>query len=155
LAAAQLELVRALVGHETAPAEFDSQRIQAAAKTLMLKRARSVAHAWPQLARSLGSEFDHRFALYAQARPFTQEGEPFADGRAFARSLRRTLVLADEAVLEALAFDLRYRVRGEKVTARRGFSFSIGVLKQSFRFVVAVRLPLIGERWFKLPLKIL
>lgn len=155
LAAAQLELLCALVGREIAPAEFDSSRIQATANALMLKRARSVARAWPQLARSLGSAFDHRFALYAQSRPITQESEPLADGRAFARSIHRAFALADEAVLETLAFDLRYRIRGEKVTARRGFSFGAGRLKQSLRFVVAVRLPLLGERWFNIPLKIL
>ncbi len=155
LAAAQLELVRALVGRESASAEFDSSRIQATANALMLKRARSVAHAWPELARSLGAAFDERFAQYGESHPIAQEGSPQADGRAFARALRRAGTLADEALLETLRFDLRYRVRSEKVTTRRGFSFGAGVLKQSFRFVVAFRLPLLGERWINISLKIL
>jgi hypothetical protein len=155
LAAAQLELVRALVGREVAPADFDGSRVQAAANTLMLKRARAVAQAWPRLARSLGPAFDDRFALYAQSQPLTEEGGPLADGGAFARSLRRAGELADDAMLEALAFDLRYRVRGGRVTARRGFSFGATLLKRSPRFVVAVRLPLFGERWLNIPLKIL
>ena len=155
LAAAQLELVRALVGRESATAEFDSSRIQATANTLMLKRARSVAHAWPELARSLGAAFDERFALYGESHPTAQEGSPLADGRAFPRSLRREGALADGALLETLRFDLRYRVRGEKVIARRGFSFVAGALKQPLRFVVALRLPLLGERWLNIPLKIL
>ena len=136
-------------------AEFDSSRIQATANALLLKRARSVAHAWPQLARSLGAAFDERFAQYGESHPIAQEGSPLADGRAFARSLHRAGALADEALLETLRFDLRYRVRSERVIARRGFSFGAGLLKQSLRFVVAFRLPLLGERWLNIPLKIL
>ncbi len=155
LAAAQLELVRALVGCERPSAGFDSSRIQATANALLLKRARSVAHAWPELARSLGAAFDERFMQYGESHPIAQESSPIADGRAFARSLRRAGALADEALLETLRFDLRYRIRSEKVIARRGFSFGARTLKQSLRFVVAFRLPLLGERWFNIPLKIL
>ena len=155
LAAAQLELARALATGERAPAEFDSPRLQATANALLLKRARSVAHAWPQLARSLGAAFDERFALYGKSHTIAQEGGALADGRAFARLLRREGALADEALLETLRFDLRYRVRSEKVIARRGVWFCAGVLKQSLRLVVAFRLPLLGERWLNIPLKIL
>ena len=121
----------------------------------MLKRARAVANAWPRLARSLGPAFDDRFAAYARSNPLRQEGGPLADGRAFARELHRAGALSDEAVLEKLAFDLRHRVRCERAVARRGFSFGAGVLKQSLRFVIAIRLPVLGERWFNIPLKIL
>ncbi len=155
LAAAQLELVRALTGRTGAPAEFDCTRIQATARTLMRKRARAVAHAWPQLARSLGATFDEQFELYAHAHTLAQEGGVLADGRSFARLLARAGALADEALLEIIRFDLRYRIRSEKVTPRRGFSIGAGVLKQPPRFVVAVRLPMLGERWLKIPLKIL
>jgi hypothetical protein len=160
LAAAQLELVRALTGRAHAPAAFDCVRIQATARTLMLKRARAVSHVWPQLARSLGATFDEQFALYAQSHPIAREvgaheDGALADGRSFARALSRAGALADEALLETLRFDLRYRIRSETVTARRGFSIGAVVLKQSLRFVVAVRLPLLGERWLNIPLKIL
>lgn len=155
LAAAQLELVRALVSNEIAPAEFDSSRIQATADALLLKRSHSVAHGWPGLARSLGSAFDEHFAAYARSRPIVHEGGPLADGRAFARALARAGVLADEAALETLAFDLRYLVSSERVIARRGVSFGAALLKQSLWFVIAIRLPLLGERWINVPLKIL
>ena len=155
LATAQLELVLALVGRERATAEFDSARIQAAANALLLKRARSVAHAWPQLARSLGAAFDERFAQYGQSHPIEQQDSPLADGRSFVRWLRRAGSLADEALIETIRFDLCYRVRSEKVIARRAFSFGAGLLKQPLRFVVAFRLPLLGERWLNIPLKIL
>lgn len=155
LAAAQLELVRALVGNEIAPPEFDRLRIQATADALLLKRSHSVARAWPRLARSLGPAFEECFAQYARSRPILQEGGPLADGRAFARALARVGALADDAALEALAFDLRYRVSAERVIARRGFSFGAALLKRSVRFVIAARLPLCGERWISVPLKIL
>lgn len=155
LAAAHLELLRALVRDEIAPAEFDSSRIQTTADALLRKRSHSVANAWPRLARSLGSEFDERFALYARSRPIVQEGAPLADGRAFARTPARAGALADEAALETLAFDLRYHVSSERVIARRGFSFGAALLKQSLRFIIAIRLPLVGERWISVPLKIL
>lgn len=155
LAAAQLELVRALVSNEIAPAEFDSSRIQATADALLLKRAHSVAHAWPGLARSLGPAFDERFALFAQSGPIAQGGGPLADGRAFARAVSRAGALAEDAALETLAFDLRYRVNSERIIARRGFSFGAALLKQSLRIIVGIRLPFLGERWISVPLKIL
>src|SRR6185503_7314713 len=80
LAAGQLELVRALVGDGIAPEGFDGPRIQAAAGALLQKRAHSVARAWPDLARSLGSAFDERFARYARSRPIFQGGGPMLDG---------------------------------------------------------------------------
>ena len=155
LAAAQLELVRALVARESAPAEFDDARIQAAAHSLRLKRARAVAHQWPRLARSLGPAFDDRFALYAESQSTVQESGPLADGRAFARVIERAGALADEAALEMMAFDLRYRISRERAVARQGFSFGARRLKQSHRFVIAIRLPVLGERWLNIPLKIL
>ena len=155
LAAAQLELVRALVSNEIMPAEFDSARIQATADALLLKRSHSVAHAWPGLARSLGSSFDERFAVYARSRPIVQEGGPLADGRAFARDLARAGDVPDATALETLAFDLRHRVSSDRVIARRGFSIGAALLKQPLRFTIAIRLPLLGERWISVPLKIL
>lgn len=155
LAAAQLELVRALVERKRAPDGFNNSRIQAAADALLRKRARAVAHAWPQLVRSLGATFDDRFTLYAQSRAPAQADEPLADGRAFARALERAGALADEAKLETLAFDIRYRAKDEKAIARRGFSIGAIRLKKSFQFVIAIRLPLLGERWFTIPFKIL
>jgi len=155
LAAAQLELMRALTSGERPPAGFDASRIQATADLLRLKRARSVAHQWPRLARSLGPAFLDRFALYAQGHPAEQEGGALAEGRAFARAIARAGALADEAALELLAFDLRYRISRERAIARRGISFSVRLLKQSLRLVIAIRLPVLGERWLNIPLKIL
>lgn len=154
IAAAQLELVRALVSNDAAPAEFDRLRIQATAEALLLKRAHSVARTWPALARALGPTFDERFAQYARSEPISDERGPLADGRAFARSLACERALSDEAALETIGFDLRYRVGGESVRPRRGVSLCAKLLKQPRRLIIAVRLPVLGERWIKIPLKI-
>ena len=154
LAAEQLELVRALVGRASAPAEFDSSRMQATAEALLLKRSNSVARAWPELARSLGDTFEDRFARYASSRPLP-EGGALADGRVFARTLGRPIRLADMAELEVLDFDLHHRVCADGAIARRGFSLVSALLRESHRLIIAIRLPLLGERRFRVTLKIL
>ena len=153
-AAAQLELVRALVSNETAPDGFDSSRIQATAEALLRKRSHAVARAWPELARSLGSSFDERFAMYARSRPITDDGGPLADGRAFARVLGRENLLSEEVVVEALAFDLRYQAHSDRLIARRGIWLGAARLDKMSRFVIAIRVPVLGERWISIPLKI-
>ena len=155
VAAAQRELIRALVSNGELPPEFDCSRVRAAADALLQKRAKSVARVWPGLAHSLGASFHEQFSHYAEARPVLRDGGPLADGREFARLLSQDAALSDDAIVEVLTFDLRYRVAGSKVVARRGLSFCAGLLKQSHRLIVAVRLPITGERWIRFPLKIL
>ncbi|HZM89313.1 MAG TPA: hypothetical protein VFF31_22510 [Blastocatellia bacterium] len=155
LAASQQELVRALMRIGPAPAGFDAFRIQATADVLLLKRTHEVARAWPALAQSLGSGFDERFADYARSRLNLHEAGPLADGREFARALAGDGALTDDAAIEALAFDLRCRVDARGVITLRSLSFGASILKQPRRLVVAVRLPVVGERWIKIPLKIL
>ena len=155
IAADQLEVVRALVGNEIAPDGFDRARIQAAADALLLKRAHSVARAWPELARSLGPTFDERFARYARSQPMLQGVGPMLDGRRFAHLLAREGHLADDASVEVLAFDARNRVNGDGVAARRRIWIGAAFLRQSVRLIIAIRLPLFGERWINLPLKFL
>jgi hypothetical protein len=154
LAEAQTELVRALVCHADAPVEFDPSRIRVTADTLLMKRARAVAHAWPRLARALGPMFDDRFAAYARLTAAPASG-PLVDGRAFARTLDGCGELTDEARCETLAFDARYKLCGERIMARRRFGFGATRLKSSARLVIIIRLPLVGERWLNLSLKIL
>jgi hypothetical protein len=147
--------LRALVGNEIAPDGFDRARIQAAADALLLKRAHSVARAWPELARSLGPTFDERFARYARSQPMLQGVGPMLDGRRFAHLLAREGHLADDASVEVLAFDARNRVNGIGVAARRRIWIGAAFLRRSVRLIIAIRLPLFGERWINLPLKFL
>lgn len=154
LAASQLELIRALRGRTDAPDRFDSSRIRAAADALFHKRARSVAHAWPRLTRALGDSFYEMFARYARVTPIPSFGGALIDGRLFVRELKRAGNLSDEGKLEAIAFDARFAVRRNKIIARR-FAFRAALLNQSRQVVIALRLPLIGERWIKIATKIL
>lgn len=154
LAEAQTKLVRALVGYADAPTAFDAARLRVTADTLLMKRARTVAHAWPQLARALGPIFGARFAAYARLRAMPESG-PLVDGRAFARMLERAGELTDEARCEMLAFDARYKLCGQRRATRRWLAFGATWLKSSARLVIVIRLPLVGERWLNLALKIL
>ncbi|SHM31874.1 hypothetical protein [Cryptosporangium aurantiacum] len=85
LAAAQAALVAALVGGGELPPGFDADRVGAARRALLRKRAGEVARAWPLLAASLGAAFTPRFVQWAAGRP---PSGSFADGLAFAHSLR-------------------------------------------------------------------
>src|ERR1051325_799046 len=154
LADAQTELVRALVCNQNAPMAFDAARVRVTADTLLRKRARTVAHAWPKLARALGPLFDDRFVDYAR-RTATPDGGPLVDGRMFARALERAGELPDAARMETLAFDARYKLDGNRITARRRFAFGAMRLRSSARLIIVIGLPVIGECWPNLPLKIL
>jgi hypothetical protein len=129
LAFMQAQVMRALVEGKTAPAGFDRGRLEAAAEALLLKRARAVAQAWPQLARLLGDEF--------------------ADGRAMISWLERAGLLTDEGRLEAFVFDARYRLHKGVITRRRGPAVRVRRLGAMRRLVILLRLPVFGERWLK------
>jgi hypothetical protein len=154
LATAQLELVRALVGQEDVPVEFDRSRIEATARALLSKRARALACRWPRLTGALGHSFDDLFRAYARAAPIPRAGGSLADGRLFARELERAGKLPDEGKLEALAFDVRCKMQHDKIVSRK-IGLETALLKNPRRLIVALRLPLIGERWLNLPFNIL
>jgi hypothetical protein len=147
LALMQAELVRALVEGADAPADFDRQRLAAAAESLWLKRARTVARVWPQLAGAMGDGFAVRFANYARANRLPHDANPLTDGRAFTKWLERAGLLPDEGRLEAFAFDARYRIRHHQVVRRRGPLLRLLRLKALRRLIIVVRLPGLGERW--------
>jgi hypothetical protein len=90
LAARQAALVAALVAGGPPPPGFDADLLAVAARALRRKRAGEVARAWPLLAASLGSGFAGQFGAWAEGRP---SAGSFADGLAFARSLRDAGVL--------------------------------------------------------------
>lgn len=146
LATQQAALVAALAGDGLPPAGFDAERLQAAAVALSAKRARSVARAWPALAKALGDRFHACFATYAASQALPPGGAA-CDGFAFARALARQGRLPDAGKMELLAVSLRQVVRPEGYTARRGVSWVTGVLQDSRRVVVGARFPLLGERW--------
>src|SRR6266404_5280899 len=107
LAHRQAELVFALAGQCPPPVAFDPERVRAAARSLGVKRRRSVARAWPDLAASLGERFAAFFDDYAAAMAFPSLGGAVADGRAFLRWLP-TSEQSDAIRIEVLTVDLRF-----------------------------------------------
>lgn len=150
LAALQAEVVRSVVLREPPPKGVDCTRIAAVADALMKKRARSVAHAWPALARALGECFDQRFAAHAKATLMSSEGTPLADGHAFARTLDRAGMLPEDGKLELLAVEARFVSRDGVLVARRGFAIKAALLRK--RIAVVLKLPPVGGRCVQLRL---
>jgi hypothetical protein len=156
LASGQEALLRALVGAEEPPAGFDAGRVRLAADSLVSKRTRAAARTWPALAGALGPSFGTRFAAHAARTPLPRRGGALADGLAFARALPReeTRGLDDAARLERLGVALRYRRAGRdgSLVPRRGPAAAGAWLRQSPRWVAAVRVPPFGPWWLSLPL---
>src|SRR5262249_38743353 len=109
LAARQGELVRALVAGGEAPAGFDARRGAAAARSLVNKRLREGALAWPALAEALGERCVERVRAYAEKAP--PPGGPVIDGERFARSLPPA-ERGDEVELVLLRLALGRRIAG-------------------------------------------
>jgi hypothetical protein len=147
LAEEQARLVEALTRSGALPEGFDGDRLRAAAESLLRKRTREAAHAWPALARALGESFDEKFRDFAGRVPLPHEGGPLADGRAFAADLAARGELPDEGRLEALTVDLHYRRTARGLKRRRGLAVRVIRLRQARRLVIAVRLPWLGVRW--------
>jgi hypothetical protein len=148
---AQAELVRALVGQGPAPAGFDEERLRAAARALVNKRRECVARVWPKLVEILGSAYLEAFTRYATALPLPGCAAPLADGRAFLRWLDGQQPLSDAACLEALAFDLRFVVAPTSIRPRRGFALKSVRLHDTQARLIGVRVPWLGERWWRIP----
>jgi hypothetical protein len=127
LADQQSGLIDALAAAGPPPAGFDAARVGLAAQTLVNKRARSVAKAWPALARALDGEFESRFARYAADHPLPPGGA-LDDGQEFAEHLLATGEIPDVAHLELLFH-----------RSARGFPARFARLCQSGRIVVVFR----------------
>jgi hypothetical protein len=109
-----------------------------------------VERVWPALARCLGERFAERFTAFAAATPLPAEGGPLADGRAFARTVTPA-EMTDEARLEVLGVDLRFRSNLRGLLPRRGVVLRAARLRQARRVVIGTRLPILGVRVFSLP----
>lgn len=153
LAARQAELVKALAAGGEVPPHFDSERVRIAAVALTHKRLRSIAQAWPRLARSLGPSLEARFRNYTELNPSSPPGGPRADGRAFARWLASRAELPDAGRREALAADLHHVFRRGDTFPRRGPTLRSVWLPQAGRLLVAFHWPRLGGRWIELPVR--
>ena len=150
LAHQQSELVFALAGQRPPPAAFDPEQVLAAARSLAVKRRRSVARAWPGLAASLGERFAAYFDDYAGAIPLPSRGGPLADGRAFLRWLP-TSEQSDAIRIEVLTVDLRFVSTAADLRPRLGPALKALVLRRARHLVLGLRLPGFGIYRWRLP----
>ena len=139
LAEQQAALVRALAGQSGSPDGFYGDHVATAAASLHAKRRRGVEKTWPGVAESLGGRFRNVFAQYAREHPLPSEGA-YADGREFARYLRKANQLADDGRLRLLLAELR---------GRR--PIGVALLPHRRALVIALR-TFGGARWFTIRL---
>jgi hypothetical protein len=142
LAAQQSALVRALTGQGPVPSGFDAGRLDAVARSLVLKRLRAVRRVWPGLARGLGDDFDRLFVSYATGTPPPRRGGVLADGDAFVGRLLSTANCPDEARQERLAVSLEYRRTADGLERRPRLSVVVrcASLRSRRRVVIGLRL---------------
>ena len=138
LAEQQAALVDALAGRSLAPDGFDAQHVATAVASLLAKRRRGVEKTWPGLGESLGDRFRPVFAEYARVQSIPADG-PAADGRQFARHLRRLGLLSDDGRLKLLLAEMGR------------WPISIAYLRGRRAVAVAFR-TYSGARWFTVPL---
>lgn len=119
-AALQEALIRSLTGDGRPPEGVDRDRLAASARTLAVKRSRSVAAIWPSLAASLDDRFATEFAEFAATVSLPARGGPLADGWAFARWLTDRGTFPSAARIERLSVALRFRETSEGLEPRRG-----------------------------------
>jgi hypothetical protein len=143
LAHQQSELVFALAGQRPPPAAFDPEQVLAAARSLAVKRRRSVARAWPGLAASLGQRFAVIFDDYAAIVQLPSRGGPVADGRAFLR-WSAAAERPEVSRSQALNVDLNFVTTLAGLQPRRGPALKAIILHNPRRLVVGLRLPALG-----------
>jgi hypothetical protein len=88
LAAAQRELLAALVAGAQAPPGFDAGQVRLQAGALLDKRARGVSSHHPWLVEALGVDYLPRFTEYARGHPRPAGSSGHADALAFEAFLR-------------------------------------------------------------------
>ncbi|MFD1146316.1 hypothetical protein [Saccharothrix hoggarensis] len=81
LAAAQAELLRALLADGPVPAGFDPERVRVERRALLAKRRGIVAALRPDVAAELGDRFRPLFDAYAAGRP-KEDGTRFRENAA-------------------------------------------------------------------------
>lgn len=142
----QAQLLDALLRGGDYPAGFAAAQADAAGRSLRRKRSHAVKRAWPALAHELGDAFGPRFDAYARATGAPVDGDPLADGLAFARSLPAQDRSSDAARAELLLARAELRRRGVFVAAAL-------LRRPSRRLLVVARVPRAGalQRSFRLP----
>ena len=153
LAKAQTDLVRALVAQGPIPAGFDEKLVRVAARSLVNKRRQQTARSWPNLVKIIGDKYPELFTKYAQSHPLPACASPSGDGREFLRWMESQGPLSDDARLEAMAFEMRFVSTPLGLRRRGGVGMKLVKLRETRGFVLALRFPWLGTRWWRYPRK--
>ncbi len=154
IANTQAELIRALVHGTPVPAGFDEPRVRSVARSLVNKRRQALARSWPTLVQRIGNKYVEQFTEYGKSHPLPASANSLADGRAFLAWLAAKEPPTDALRIEALAYDMRWRETPLGLCRRGGSAVKLARLPQSGKWVLGLRLPWSGERWWGLPAKV-
>jgi hypothetical protein len=137
IARQQRELLTSLRGG-IAPKEFDAQQIRRCSRSLIRKRAREAAEAWPAHAAWLGPRFGPLFETFASMHAPCAEGGPLADGYQFIEHASGKFASARRDVrFEWFMVQLRWYRTTEGLRPRTGLS--VRIAQMGWRPVVAFR----------------
>ena len=121
-----------------APKEFDAQQIRLCSRSLIRKRAREAAEAWPAHAAWLGARFEPLFETFASMHAPCAEGGPLADGYQFIEDARKEFADAPRSVrVEWFMVQLRWDRTMEGLRPRTGLCVRIAWM--GWRPVIAFR----------------
>jgi hypothetical protein len=108
---------------------------------LLRKRVWACSVAWPSIIHCLGSSaYSELFAAYVTDSPYPPPGGAAVDGRLFIRWLEKRRRVPDLMRLQALSFDVRYRIRkGDK--DGRGLAVAFTTLRRPRYVIAGFRVP--------------
>jgi hypothetical protein len=141
LASLEAEFLRSLSSGGPFAAGSDRRGMQATAKLLWAKRVRRMGKAWPELAALLGTRLAERAAEVLAGTPLPQGDHALQDGLVLARHLEAAGSIPDSLRLKLLTVRLHHRWHLSQLVRRSGPAAGCTYLRQSRRFVCALRLP--------------
>lgn len=122
--------------------DIDPVWLKIAHDALLRKRVWSCSMAWPSLIHCLGSSaYSALFATYTRENPYQPSGGAAVDGRLFIRSLAKRGRVPDLIRLQALSFDLRYRIKKGDKHGRRGLMVAFTTLRRPRYLIAGFRTP--------------
>ena len=141
LASMEAEFLRSLSSGGPIAAGSDRRGMQATAQLLWAKRVRTMARAWPELAAVLGTGLVERAAEVLAGTPLSSGDHAVQDGFIVASQLEATGPIPDGLRLKLLAVRLHHRWHRGDLARRSRPALGCTYLRQSRRFVCALRLP--------------
>ena len=141
LASMEAEFLRSLSSGGPFAVGADRRGMQATAQQLRAKRVRTMARAWPELTRLLGDNFNERATEVLAGIPLSSGDHAVQDGFILASQLEAAGPIPDGLRLKLLATKLHHRWKQGQLAHRTGPAVGCTYLRQSRRFVCALRLP--------------